>query len=193
MDESPSPSLPERLATPEERDHAVARCSTAFARDVLSLEEYERRLAAIYRATTNRQLEALIGDLPGEGPHGGPPDARTLLSPLVDTLFGNVERRGPAVVPARLQVRATFGNIELDLREAHFGTGVTEIEIRAVFGNVEITLPDDIAVDNHGSAILGSFTCGAGAWDASRRVRISGLAALGNVEVTSAARTLPSK
>lgn len=189
---SASQDLPDRLATPEEREHAVACCSTAFARDVLSLEEYERRLAAIYRATTGRQLAELTSDLPGEGGHGARPDARTLLSPLVDTFFGTVQRRGPAVVPSRLQVRAILGDIVLDLRQAHFGAGVTEIEIHAVLGNVEITLPDDIGVDNHGSAILGSFTCGAGAWDASRRVRISGLAALGEVAVASAARTPPS-
>lgn len=180
------PPLPELRATPEEREHAIARCSSAFARDVLPLEEYEERLAALYRATTIQQIEAVTRDLPVEVETGGVPDARTLLPPLIDVMLGSVERSGRVVVPMRLEVRAVLGNIELDLHDAHFGTGTTVIDVNAILGNVELTLPADVAIENHGHALLGNFESTGGAAPASRTVRIIGRAFLGNVEVTTA-------
>jgi predicted membrane protein len=97
------------------------------------------------------------------------------------------------VVPPRLEVRAVLGNIELDLRDAEFGSGITEISVHAILGNVEISLPTHVAVENHGSAVLGSFAARAKrgarrtATASTATVRITGRALLGNVEFESKA------
>ncbi len=91
-------------------------------------------------------------------------------------------------MPSRLRIRSILGNVTLDLREADFHDGVTEITVHAFLGNVEVALPRDVAMECHGSALLGNFAhSGAGARpDAdstrTRTVRITGRAVLGNVE-----------
>lgn len=176
------------LLTSEAREGAIARLSTAFAHDVLSLEEFERRTTAAYRARTANELESLLADLPATGASGGNPMvAFQPIASRIAAAFSNVERGGVVVVPARLDIRALFGNVELDLSEARFGPGVTEISIRALFGNVEIRLPPAAHVENHGSATLGSFTSQrSGSTEASEvRIQVTGRAVLANVELTA--------
>ncbi|HWE30293.1 MAG TPA: DUF1707 domain-containing protein, partial [Polyangia bacterium] len=47
----------------DERERVIARLSDAFARDVLSLEDFEERLGLAHRATTTAELVPLEGDL----------------------------------------------------------------------------------------------------------------------------------
>jgi hypothetical protein len=60
-------------------------------------------------------------------------------------------------VPRHLDVRTVLGNIELDLTHASFAPGVTEIALHAFMGNIEIRLPAHVGVEDHVSAVLGSF------------------------------------
>lgn len=196
--ESPLPERQDRspssLVAPEQREAAITRLSAAFARDILPLDEFERRTAEVYRVTTLAKLDELLGDLPT--PDAARASARRVpaglevMPPRITTVLANLERGGQVVVPSRLEVRAVLGNVELDLRDAEFDGGVTEISVDAILGNVEIALPDRVEVENHGSAFLGSFS--ARRRRGSRRaeapaatVRITGRAVLGNVEFES--------
>jgi hypothetical protein len=82
---------------------------------------------------------------------------RKPMSGLVSFL-SSTERKGPWELPRRLRVLAVLGNVELDLRTAEIGYGLSEIEAVAVLGNVEITVPPDIAVDCDGDSFMGNFT-----------------------------------
>ena len=79
-----------------------------------------------------------------------------------------------------------MGSVELDLSEAEIASGETVIEVTAILGNVVVTVPEGLAVEMEGSAILGSFdqlvTSAASRRD-GRRVRIIGRARLGTVDV----------
>jgi hypothetical protein len=174
-----------RLVTPEERELAITRLSDAFARDVLALDEFERRVAEAYRAQTQIELAETTRDLPES------PAAASSLAPArplarqIKAFLSNVEQGGPLAVPERLVVRALLGNVELDLRGAEFMSQITEIEIRSVLGNVELSLPADVAVENHGDALLGSFVVRTASSAApSAVVRVVGRALMGNVEIT---------
>jgi hypothetical protein len=108
--------------------------------------------------------------------------------PTILAIFGNIERRGPFALAPSSKAVAILGNVEIDLRDAVIGEGVTELEVRAVFGNVEIIVPPTLAVDAHGVGIFGNF-------EAVERVprergdspvlRITGKAIFGNVEVST--------
>lgn len=177
---------PELILPPAERELTVARLSQAFAHDVLELAEFERRIEAAYRATSALELAALTNDLPE--PATATP--RESLIPSIKAVLASVERGGLLEVPAQLEVRAIFGNVELDLRSARFASEVTEITVRCLFGNVEILLPPGVVVENDGEAFLASFQCRAAdppGPDMRGRTtaRITGKAILGNVEVTS--------
>lgn len=176
----------------EAREAAVARLSAAFAHEVLSLDEFERRTTDAYRAASGTELAALVADLPATVGTNGPSGALPEMPARVAAAFSNVERGGAAVVPPRLEIRAVFGNVELDLGTARFGDGVTEISIQAVFGNVRILLPPGVRVQNHGAATLGSFVsrCTSGGAASNAQVLVTGRALFANVELTDDPRSV---
>jgi hypothetical protein len=178
----------------DRREQAIQQISDGFVGDLLTVEEFEERLSRAHAAATLAEIEGLVADLAPLPP----PAAGALLLPLaldpllapaatrVRSLLGNVERRGGWVVPARLEVSATFGNVEIDFREARFGAPIAELHARVIFGNLEVIVPPQLAVDCEGTAVLGNFeNHGAGAVGDPDRplLRIRGRAVLGNIEV----------
>jgi Cell wall-active antibiotics response 4TMS YvqF/Domain of unknown function (DUF1707) len=178
---------PAKRALRERRERVVDRLADGFARDEIGLEVFERRLEAAYRCATEADLDALVADLPraddamsaagsptalvvAEAVEIVPAAASTALAaaastalavaaprPVIRAIFSNIERRDHVVVADGMRVEAVFGNVEIDLRDARFVPGVTEVHVRAVFGNVEITVPADVTVEVHGAGIFGNF------------------------------------
>ena len=179
---------PVPAVAPDAREQVVAQLTEHFAQDRLSLEEFESRTTAAYEAITPEDLARVTAGLPQQ------PRASSLVPSLpvrLEAVLGNLTRGGPLAVPAHLQVRAAAGNIELDLRQAHFGPGVTEIEVYALFCNMEVQLPGHMHVENHRSGTLSSFSCQQGSGDARpvsrdtsvRVVRFTGCTVLSNITV----------
>ena len=182
------------VALRDRRERAIQHLSDSFVADLITIEEFEDRLARAHAATAVAEVDALIADL-APLPSGVP---STALAPLsvnpalavatkrIRATFGNVERRGGWTVPACMEVGATFGNVELDFRDARFSAGVIELNARVVFGNLEIIVPPQLAVDCEGSSVLGNVeNHGSGAVSDPDRplLRIRGVAVFGNVEV----------
>ncbi|HEY3114383.1 MAG TPA: LiaF domain-containing protein [Gemmatimonadaceae bacterium] len=115
------------------------------------------------------------------------PQSRS-MSGVVSFLSSN-ERNGRWQLPRKFRVLAVMGNVEIDLREAEVGYGLSVIEAVSVLGNVEITVPPEIAVECDGSGLLGAFTLkyrgptSAAAANREKTLRITGNAYAGNVEV----------
>lgn len=109
-------------------------------------------------------------------------------SGVVSFLSSN-EREGRWELPRRFRALAVMGNIELDLREAVIGIGVSLIEAVAVMGNIEITIPPDVAVESDGDSLLGSFVvkykgnATPSAATGLKKVRITGTAYASSVEI----------
>jgi hypothetical protein len=107
----------------------------------------------------------------------------------VVSFLSSTEREGRWQLPRRFRALAVMGNVELDLREAEVGFGVSVIEAVAFMGNIEITIPPEIAVECDGDSLMGTFTLkyrgGANAAAASRErtVRVVGSAYAGSVSV----------
>src|SRR5258705_11607142 len=74
---------------------------------------------------------------------------------IVSFLSSN-EREGRWPLPRHFRALAVLGNVELDLREADIGLGVSVIEAVAGMGNIEITVPPDVAVGSSGDSLVGS-------------------------------------
>ena len=75
----------------------------------------------------------------------------------VVSFLSSTEREGRWQLPRRFRALAVMGNVELDLRAAEIGWGLSVIEAVAVFGNIEITISPDITVECDGDSLLGSF------------------------------------
>ncbi|MFL5617807.1 MAG: DUF1707 domain-containing protein [Gemmatimonadaceae bacterium] len=139
--------------SPAARERVIALLTERYAQDHLSLDEFERRATAAYAARTPDDLAALTADLPG----GDVPATRASLpAGNVGVVLGSIVRDMHAV-PRALDVRTVLGNVELDLTHASFAPGVTEISLHAFMGNIEIQLPAHVGVEDHVSAVLGSF------------------------------------
>jgi Cell wall-active antibiotics response 4TMS YvqF/Domain of unknown function (DUF1707) len=178
----------------DRRERAIQHLSDSFVADTITVEEFEDRLARVHAASTLADVDAQVTDL-APLPAGA---TSTALAPLsvnpalavatkrIRTVLGNVERRGGWAVPTRLDVSATFGNVELDFRGAQFTAAVTELNARVVFGNLEIIVPPQLAVDCEGSSVLGNIeNHGSGAVSDPDRplLRIRGVVVLGNISV----------
>ena len=144
-----------------ERDKVVARLSEAFAHDRLDMDEFERRMTLAHERDTVAAINQLVDDLAeAEGEaraqalaHSG----ESLGYDEIIAIFGGNQFSGPRPLPRRLKIKAVFGGVQLDLREALFPDGVIEVEVKAVFGGVQIIVPPTLAVECHGVAILGGF------------------------------------
>jgi hypothetical protein len=141
------------VVSPAAREQVIAVLTDRFANDHLTLEEFERRTAAVYAATTPEALGALTADL---GVTAVPGTRASLPAMHIGVLLGSVVR-DLREVPRQLEVRTVLGNVELDLTQATFPPGVTEISLRAFMGNIEIQLPKNVGVEDHVSTVLGSF------------------------------------
>ena len=139
--------------SPAARERVVALLTERYAQDDLTLEEFERRATAAYAARTPDELTALTADL---GNAEVPSSRASLPSMNVGVVLGSIVREMHAV-PRVFDVRTVLGNIELDLTQASFAPGVTEISLHAFMGNIEIQLPPNVGVEDHVSTVLGSF------------------------------------
>lgn len=146
------------------RDRAIARLSDAFAGDLLELEVFEDRVNRAHRATDLATLDALVVDLPVSSSAAPAPRTAIAIRPagggeakVMRAVFGGIDRRGPWSMPQKLKIVAVFGGVDLDLREADFAPGETELVITAAFGGVDIKVPPGLAVEMDGSAYFGGF------------------------------------
>jgi hypothetical protein len=173
------------LPLTEAREQVVALLSHHFASGVLSMEEFERRVAVVYASTSSGQLGGLVTDLPVIAP----PSESVPSEGRISAFLSHNARHGSMIMPRHLRVVVALGNIELDLRDATFAPGVSEIEVSATLGNVEITVPPGVRVECSGGAVLGSFE--SKPLDAQQRgvatpgttVRVLGRAILASVEI----------
>jgi hypothetical protein len=107
----------------------------------------------------------------------------------VVSFLSSTEREGRWQLPRRFRALAVMGNVELDLREAEVGFGVSVIEAVAFMGNIEITIPPEISVECDGDSLLGTFTlkyrgrANPAAASRDRTVRVVGSAYAGSVSV----------
>ncbi len=107
----------------------------------------------------------------------------------VVSFLSSTEREGRWELPRHFRALAVLGNVELDLRGAEIGIGVSVIEAVAVMGNIEITVPPDVAVESEGDSLLGSFVVkyakgvSAGTAIGHKKLRITGTAYAASVEV----------
>lgn len=189
-----------RAPSAEEQETAVKALTAAFTNDAIAVDEFERRVAEVYRAGSRHALEAITRDLPAAEDASAPAERGGPVPAVVDgsgsltrrprqkvqSFLSSVERRVPGPMPERLDVRSVMGSLELDLRRAEFPPGVTEIVVEAILGNIEIDLPEHVVLEDDGHALLGNFSVRG----RSRRrdsnapiVRITGRSILANVEI----------
>ena len=196
--ESPRP-----IALSAAREKAIDLLSECFAQDLLTLDDFERRVTLAHGARTMTELGSALSGLrtgartAGAGKDGGlatlprlspdVPPARVRRADRAIAVFGETKRAG-AWVPARRNTAvAVMGSVEIDLREALLGPGESSFTAVTVMGSVEIIVPPGLQVECAGSALFGAFEHGEPSLGLTTAdapvVRIDGFAIFGSVEV----------
>lgn len=197
-----SPSAP---GLQRQRERTVELLCAGFARDDLELADFEARLDSAHRARTGAELAALVQDLkPAASTSGVPATSRDAASDALErggravreairdsrfllAFMGGVERRGHWKPARRNVVVAAMGGAVLDFREVELPPGETEVHVFCIMGGAEIIVPEDLAVDASGIAIMGGFEHAS----APRRtlaqdsplLRIRGVCVMGGAEI----------
>ena len=190
------------LEVDEAREKAIDLLSECFARDMLSVEDFERRLDLAHAAGSMAQLGEAIeglgsegltapekGGLPGRAPRRAPAAAFSEVRPAdrAVAVFGETKRAGQWVPARRNTVAAVMGSAIIDLREARLGPGTTTFTAVAVMGGIEILVPPGLHVQCGGSAVFGSFerrdSSPAPVAADDTMVRVDGFSVFGSVEI----------
>ena len=157
------------IRTRESRDQVIAALSEHFAHDALDVDEFERRITVAHTSESPEEIEALLSDLPAlaANPAAVIPPAKAALAVMpaervraeqtMLAIMGGVDRRGSWSLPRRLRLVTVMGGAMLDLREARFPPGPVDIEIFSFMGGAQIIVPPGLAIETHGSAIMGGF------------------------------------
>lgn len=175
------------------RNRILDDLSEHFSRDILSVDEYERRVQAIYKATTDLELVKINEDLlPPQryaasqpaAPHwskDGPEHQQCIA------IFSGSTLKGEFAAPTHLDTIAIFGGSDVDLRDAHLPPGGMDIEVAAIFGGVDIKLPADCDFQIQVTAIFGGVNHPPFQKKGNRPlVRIHGAAVFGGVDIKQA-------
>lgn len=161
------------ISVDEAREKAIDILSEAFAQDLVTIEEFERRVTLAQEARTMAEIGTAIEGLRTGAP-GSPaargdqlaalpriaadmPAGRIRPADRAVAIFGETNRSGAWIPARRNTLVAVMGSMELDLREALLGPGETAFTVTAVMGSVEVIVPPGLHIECSGSAILGSF------------------------------------
>jgi hypothetical protein len=182
-----------------ERDHTIDLLRDAAGEGRLTFEELADRIEVAAAARTRGELDLLTRDLPA--PRAAPPPraapgVAVALPTQQSSSLGDVRREGTWAVPARSSWRSIFGDVVIDLREAHIDVDVAEVEVEAVsyFGDIDLIVPEGVAVEVRVTAGLGSVRqlVGAIAPPGSPRVILTGWTVFGDVHVRARRRRAPT-
>jgi len=169
---------------PASVERVVNELTRRYARDEITEADLENRLERVYASKTLAELESVVSDLVTHQA-----ESTAIIAPPSDRVaafLSGQERALTGLIPARLDVRARMGYVELDLTRATFGSGTTTIDVRVLMGYVQVRLPPGVQVDHRGRAFLGFFSHkGRGSSrddDSAPQVRITGRVLMGFAE-----------
>ena len=204
-------SSPLPPVSPRARELAIEQLSARFANDELTLEELERRIERVYKASTAAELDRITADLgrplaapqsPGATPRRLP-DTQ-LISPIdvadrgrMLSIMGETKRLGRWSVPRHLDVLAIMSDMRLDLTQAVLPVGIVDIDVRVVWAAFRLIVPPGMRVVNQIHAVMASVhsatddLSSVASAGGGPIVRLTGLALMGEVKVVVRRREDP--
>jgi Domain of unknown function (DUF1707) len=149
-----APAVPAIRVSHAERDQVVELLRDAAGDGRLTADELEERVEAALGARTQADLDALTADLPAPSQ----PAQKDLVK--ISQRFGDVERKGRWVVPRRMEIQATAGDVKLDFTEAVVTSPTLEIDVDLGFGAglTLVTQPGIVVLTDDLSARMGDVT-----------------------------------
>ena len=187
---------PEIRIGDRERREIDDRLRAALDDGMLTLTEYDERVALCWAARTRSDLDALVADLPAPHPPEQPTEKLPAPAPARPVDRDTLRKRlfGGAAAAVVLGVSLLFGVPALGAADgmALFSSPEVsalernEVEVGVLFGSIDVVVPDDARVRTEGALVFGSFECEAACSAGpgqQREVVVRGGGAFGSVDV----------
>ncbi len=191
-----APAVSQLRASHEDRDAVIEMLRVAAGDGRLTAEELDERLELAFTSRTYGELAKLTADLPAD-PAAARPAALAQVTPKdvikIDCRSGNSARIGGWVVPRRMEVKVTSGNIRLDLTEAVITHPVLDIDAEVRSGNLLIITKPGIAIDTDDVQVRSGNIKVKAPWGTSApvtlQINLSGKVGSGNISARPPRRT----
>ena len=184
-------ALGQLRASHQDRDRVVEVLRVAAGDGRLTPDELDERLGAALTARTYAELAVLTTDLPGpaEPASAGRPAAVAAAEPKdavrIDCTSGSARRDGRWVVPHRIEVRVTSGEVRLDFTEAVITQPSLQIDAEVRSGRLKLVTKPGIVVDADDVAVRGGHVLVRAPWGAdvpvTLRIDVSGMVGSGQL------------
>ena len=158
MGESGPDRQPELRASHDDRERAAEIIRIAAGDGRLDADELDERLERALTARTTGELAVLTADLPAV-PGAAAAQPKDVVE--IRCMGGNAGRRGRWVVPRRMEITATGGNVKLDFTEAVITVPTLHIDATVRGGNLILVTRPGLEVDTDG-VTTSAATCGPG-------------------------------
>jgi Domain of unknown function (DUF1707) len=138
----------ELRASHDDRDRVVEMLRVSAGDGRLTAEELDERLEQAMTARTYGELARLVADLPATGSAVNPAmplKAKDVVR--IDTRSGHVKRVGRWVVPQRMEVKVTSGQVLLDFTQAVITQPTLKLDVEVRSGHVRLLTRPGIVVD----------------------------------------------
>jgi len=182
---------PELRASHDDREHAAEIIRIAAGDGRLTADELDERLEKALTARTVGELAVLTADLPAVPGAAAVQQPKDLVE--IKCMGGNAARRGDWVVPRRMEIRATGGNVKLDFTDAVLTGPTLSIDAIVRGGNLIVVTRPGLEIDADGVKMVGGNLKVRPARGPKQpvllRVELTGTAWGGNVVVRPPRRT----
>ena len=181
----------------QRRQEAIDALTSAFAGNVIDMEEYERRASLASAARFPEALEEVIADLPAVRPDSAarmrqqPRDLSGAPPLTTGCVMGDRNLTGNWLTSNKVSSFTVMGSTKLDLRDSELPVGPINVEVFTLMGETKIIVPPGLPVRMNAFAFMAESTAhrsvnqqvhGAETW-----VEISGFVMMGSVVVKAMA------
>jgi hypothetical protein len=135
-------------ASDTDRDRAVDVLNAAAGDGRLTIEELDERVTAALSARTVGELAELTVDLPATP---GGVEVKDVVR--IEQQGGSAVRGGEWVVPRRLEIESSWGDVTLDFTQAVMAGGALRIDLDMRGGTLRLVTRPGVVVDTDSLAI----------------------------------------
>jgi len=144
---------PELRASHDDRERAAEIIRIAAGDGRLTADELDERLEKALTARTTGELAVLTADPPTARAQLGLAQPKDMVT--IECMGGNARRVGDWVVPRRMEITATGGNVKLDFTEAVITEPTLRIDATVRGGNLILVTRPGVEVDTDGVRVIG--------------------------------------
>ncbi len=120
----------------------------AFAKDQISLEEYEKRIVFAENAKTIEEIETLTRDLPSIPINDYISTEHISETENLNCQMANKQFAGSYLLAKTINIEATMSTIKMDYRNLNQIKGLHEIKLKTEMTTIILFLPEQISVEN---------------------------------------------